>query len=83
MSFDFSWYMLLPLAAGCLGLFIFLNYEKVHEINKRYDEKMRLPKPFRRTYHDPKGRRNRFGAGGMVVISVFVIIGMGTGFIQT
>lgn len=83
MEFTLTPWMLMPLALGIFALFIVLNHKKVHEMNKRWDERMRLPKPLQATYHDPKGRRNFFGAVGMIVIAVFMLVGMGTGLIDT
>ncbi|MGJ9405276.1 hypothetical protein ACHABQ_02990 [Nesterenkonia aurantiaca] len=83
MGFEFQTQMLFFLAFGGFGLFIALNREKVHEANKRWDEKSRLPKFFHRTYKDPNGRRNQFGGAGMAVIAAVAILLMGFGGINS
>lgn len=82
MGFEFHPFMLLFAALGAFGLFVALNREKVHELNKRWDEKSKMPKFFHRTYKDPRGRKNQIGAAGTVVIAVLLILGIGFGLIQ-
>lgn len=79
MGFEFQPAMLVFAAMGGFGLFIALNREKVHEMNKRWDERSRLPKYFHRTYKDPEGRRNQFGGAGMAVMAAVAIVAMGFG----
>lgn len=82
MGFEFHPVILLFVVLGAFGLFVALNREKVHELNKRWDEQSKMPRFFHRTYKDPKGRRNQFGAAGVAVMSVLLILGIGFGVIE-
>lgn len=43
MDFQVTPWMLMPLAMGIFASVILLNRHKVHEINKRWDERLNLP----------------------------------------
>lgn len=78
-----STWMIMSLAVTGFAVYILMNREKVNEKNKRFEERLPIPKVMGPTHHDPDGRLQRLAAVGMIVIVAFQFLAVGIGLIET